>query len=370
MGASNHFLRRCSVLAALRPVAVSLAIALSTVSCTGVWGTTGPSPVAVKEFTLAPGQAVVGDVREYVVQEGDVFPEIARRFSVGYTALAAANPGVDPWAPGVGRKITIPSLYVLPNAPRQGIIINLAQWRLFYFPPDGNRVETFPVGLGQIGKTTPLGTTRVVHKKAGPTWHPPASVRAEKPELPASVPPGRDNPLGAFALYLGWNSYLIHGTNKPDGVGRNVSHGCIRLYPEDIERLFAEVSPGTPVRTVSQPATAGWVGDRLYLEVYPSKTQTEEIGVERPVSFDPARNVRAVVRAAAGRYADSVEWHAVDAAAEARTGGPVIVADRSMQARRTEQPKKAQDEERPMSRPDPSARRRPNDRYISRLEPG
>jgi L,D-transpeptidase ErfK/SrfK len=216
----------------------------------------------------------------------------------------------------------------------------LAQWRLFYFSPDGNRVETFPLGLGQIGKTTPLGVTRVVRKEANPTWHPPASIRAEKSDLPASVPPGPDNPLGAFAIYLGWKSYLIHGTNKPDGVGRNVSHGCIRLYPEDIERVFREVSVGTPVRTVSQPATAGWVGDRLYLTVYPSKTQTQEIDTEHPVSFDPAGGVRAVARTAAGRYADSVDWRAVGKAAKERTGAPVIVGECSAHTRGSDEAEK------------------------------
>jgi len=287
------------------------------------------TPRATREFTLAPAQKVIGEVREYVVQPGEDLNEIARKFDLGYTALAAANPGVDQFAPGVGRRLIIPSLYVLPDAPRQGIVINLAQYRMFYFPPGGHRVETFPVGLGQIGKTTPLGGTRVVRKEANPTWYPPRSIRSERPELPAAIPPGPDNPLGKYALHLGWPRYLIHGTNKPDGVGRNVSHGCIRMYPEDVERLFSELSVGTPVHTVSQMASAGWTGDRLYLKVYPSKTQTEEIDTARPVGFEPAPGVRDVVRAAAGRYASAVDWRAVDKAARERTGAPVIIADRS-----------------------------------------
>jgi len=244
------------------------------------------------DFALAPAQTAVGELRQYVIQQGDVFPDIARRFDVGYTALVAANPGVDPWVPGVGRTITIPSIYILPDAPHQGIVLNLAQWRLYYFPPGGGRVETHPLGLGVIGKTTPIGTTRIVRKEPNPTWSPPHSIRAERPELPATVPPGPDNPLGAFALRLGWPSYLIHGTNKPDGVGRNVSHGCIRLLPEDIARLFAAVTVGTPVRTVDQPVTAGWIGDGLYVQVYPSKSQTEEIDIEQPVTPEPALGVR------------------------------------------------------------------------------
>ena len=173
-----------------RLVGLSLLIALPTMSCTGSFDTRGPPTPAVKEFALAPGQTVIGETRQYVVRDGDVFPDIARRFDIGYTALVAVNPGVDPWAPGVGRSITIPSHHILPKAPQRGIVINLAQWRLFYFPADGDRVKTFPLGLGQIGKATPLGLTRVVCKEPHPTWYPPASIRAEKPDLPASVPPG------------------------------------------------------------------------------------------------------------------------------------------------------------------------------------
>lgn len=314
-----------------RPVALSFVIA-STSSCTTALqmsGQAAETPAASMEFTLAPTQRVVGEVREHVVQPGEDLNAIARKFDLGYTALAAANPGVDQFAPGVGRRLTIPSLYVLPDAPRQGIVIDLAQYRMFYFPPGGHRVETFPVGLGQIGKTTPLGVTRVVRKEASPTWYPPHSIRSERPELPAAIAPGPDNPLGKYAMHLGWPRYLIHGTNKPDGVGRNVSHGCIRMYPEDIERLFHELSVGTPVRTINEPVTAGWVGDRLYLKVYPSKTQTEEIDTAHRVRFEPAIGARKVVRAAAGRYAEAVDWHAVDKAAQERTGAPVIVADRS-----------------------------------------
>jgi L,D-transpeptidase ErfK/SrfK len=286
-------------------------------------------PAAASEVVLAPGQRTVGAVQRYVIKNGDVLPDVARRFDVGYTALAAANPGIDPWVPHAGQVVMIPSRYVLPDAPHRGIVINLAQWRLFYFPPSGDRVVTLPLGLGVIGRKTPLGTTRVVRKEPHPAWYPTPSIRAEEPDLPAVVPAGPDNPLGDYALHLGWKNYLIHGTNKPDGVGRDVSHGCIRLYPEDIARLFAMVKLGTPVRTVMQPATVGWVGDRLYLAVYPSKAQTEAIDTEQPPPSDPLTGVRAVVRAAAGEYDSLVDWEAVDVAARARTGMAVLVADRA-----------------------------------------
>lgn len=290
-------------------------------------------PAGATEFTLAPGQGAVGDLQRHVVQRGDVFPDIARHYDLGYTALAAANPRIDPWVPPLGQAVTIPSFYVLPDAPHQGIVINLGQWRLFYFPPGGGRVMTFPIGLGVTARMTPLGTTRVVNKRANPTWYPPVSIRAEHAaegdDLPAAVPPGPDNPLGAFALYLGWKNYRIHGTNKPDGVGRNVSHGCIRLYPDDIAKLFAAVPVGTPVRVVNQPATVGWAGNSLYLQVHPSHAQADEIDVEHRPAPDPAEGVRSLVRAAAGAWADAVDWRAVDEAAETRSGMPVKVAERS-----------------------------------------
>lgn len=295
------------------PVAAVLLIALAT-------------PAAAAEYALSPAQQAVGEIGRYVTKQGDVFPDIARHFDIGYTALVSANPGVDPWVPGVGRTITIPSLFILPDAPRRGIVINLAQWRLFYFPPEGNRVFTFPLGLGVIGRKTPLGATRIVYKEPNPAWYPPPSIRAERPDLPAMIPPGPDNPLGAFALHLGWKNYLIHGTNKPDGVGRNVSHGCIRLYPEDIEKLFGMVGVGTPVQVVDQPATAGWIGDALYVSVYPSKAQTEDIDIERPVSRDPAGGVARLVTEKASTHADTIDSAAVAAAAARRTGMPVRVA--------------------------------------------
>jgi L,D-transpeptidase ErfK/SrfK len=298
------------------------------------------APASAAEFALAPDQTVVGQLQSYIVKKGEVFEDIARRFDVGYTELVEANPGVDPWLAPPGTRITIPALYILPASGRRGIVLNLAQYRLFYFPPGGHEVFTYPVGLGVIGWKTPIGTTRIVRKEPHPAWIPPASIRAQHAAegdiLPAVVPPGPDNPLGAFALHLGWPRILIHGTNKPDGIGRNVSHGCIHLYPEDIAQLFSMVRLGTLVRTLNEPAIAGWAGDRLYLMVHPSPKQVEQIDITQPKTFDPARGVRELVQRVAGQYAGAIDWQAVDRAAAERTNMPVVVADISAYAARAQ----------------------------------
>jgi L,D-transpeptidase ErfK/SrfK len=286
------------------------------------------APATAAEFALAPDERVVGNLTDYVTQAGDNLADIARHFDIGYTEMLAANPGVEPWSPQAGRTLTIPALYVLPDAPRQGIVINLAERRLYYFPPGGHTVQTYPIGIGAIGFTTPLSTTRVVRKEPNPVWIPPPSIHEENPDVPDRVGPGPDNPLGAFALRLGWTNYLIHGTNKPDGVGRNVSHGCIHLYPEDIEKLFNAAAVGTPVRAIEQPAAAAWIAIGLYVEVHPSKDQADQIDMEQPVTPVADDTVRQIVQAAAGDYAQTVDWGAVDQAGLQRTGLPVEIARR------------------------------------------
>jgi L,D-transpeptidase ErfK/SrfK len=226
------------------------------------------APAAAAQFTLPAGARAVGAVETYVAGASDNLLDLARRYDLGYTQLIAANPGIDPWQPGAGRAIVIPGSYLLPGGPHRGIVVNLAEQRLFYFPPGGHTVETFPIGTAVQGLDSPLGTTRVVAKLSHPTWYPPASIRAERPDLPPAIPPGPDDPLGAHALALGWPSYLIHGTNKPAGVGLRSSHGCIRLYPEDIAQLYDMVPVGTQVRVVNQPFVFGWHEGQLYVQPY------------------------------------------------------------------------------------------------------
>jgi L,D-transpeptidase ErfK/SrfK len=283
------------------------------------------APAIAAEFPLGHGQTGVGAVGAYEAQTSDNLLDLARHYDLGYVDFIAANPGVDPWSPGAGQRIVIPNLYILPDAPRVGIVINLAERRLFYFPPGGKTVETYPVGIGVEDGATPLGVTKVVVKELGPVWIPPPSIRAERPELPISIGPGPDDPLGDYALRLGWNNFLIHGTNKPDSVGRNVSHGCMHVYPEDIERLFGEVAVGTPVRVVSQAVEAAWIDGRLYVEVHPSKDQADQIDYSQPVTPAIPPELVNRVTAVAGERAGEVDWDAVNRAGLAASGLPVPV---------------------------------------------
>ena len=236
---------------------------------------------SAREYALTPDSDVIGEVEVIQAVYEDTFVRLARRFDVGYEELARANPGVDPWLPGEGTEIIIPTRYVLPDAPRQGIVINIPEFRLYYFPEgDSGRVITHPIGTGRQGWDTPYGRTSVVRKRHLPTWTPPQSVRDEHAArgdiLPAVVAAGPDNPLGEHALYLGFASYLIHGTNDSRGVGMRVSHGCIRMFPEDIEALFQVVEPGVQVTIVNQPYKLGWGEGGLFLEAHPPLVEESE----------------------------------------------------------------------------------------------
>jgi L,D-transpeptidase ErfK/SrfK len=287
-------------------------------------------PASAMEFPLEKGQVAVGAVDTVVAKDDDTMLDLARQFDDGYVDFMAANPGVNPWHPGDGKTIAIPNFFILPDAPRTGIVINLAERRIFYFPPGGKTVETYPAGVGVRADATPLGTTRVVLQEDGTMWRPPPSIRAERPDLPAAIYPGPDDPLGDYALRLGWTNYLIHGTNKPDSVGRNVSHGCLHIYPEDIERLFHEVPVGTQVRSINQAVEAGWIDGRLYVEVHPTKDQADEIDFNQPMTPAVPPELMQRVAKAAGDRAELVDWDAVRMAGLAATGIPTPVTPAAM----------------------------------------
>jgi L,D-transpeptidase ErfK/SrfK len=230
------------------------------------------------ELPLSADSQIVGEPATIISSYEDTFVSLARRYNLGFEELVQANPGVDPWLPGEGTEVVLPTQFVLPNAPRTGIVINLPELRLYYYPDgDEGRVITHPISIGRMDWGTPLGVTAIQSKVSNPSWYPPQSIRdeheADNRPLPRVVPPGPDNPLGAHAMRLTLPGYLIHGTNKPSGVGMRVTHGCIRMFPEDIEALFNDIPVGTPVRIVNQPIKLGRNGSSFYVEAHPPLTE-------------------------------------------------------------------------------------------------
>jgi L,D-transpeptidase ErfK/SrfK len=284
--------------------------------------------------TLAAGAAraalpsrdeVVGQLTYYVTDGDRHLLEVAREHGLGVLHISAANPGVDVWVPGREQLLTLPTAHVLPDAPRRGIVINLGELRLFHFPEDGRPAEAYTIGIGREGFDTPRGTTKVVRKQERPTWYPTEGKRRDDPSVPAVVPPGPDNPLGDYAIYLGWPTYLVHGTNKPYGVGRRVSRGCIRMYPEGVAQLYPQVRIGTPVAVVEQTIKLGWHGGGLYLQAHPELDQLEELEAHYSFRLRPAPDISEAVLAKAGDAAWRIDWGVVEAELIARRGLPVRI---------------------------------------------
>ena len=225
---------------------------------------------------LTVDQSVIGEPQVVFASAADTLSDFAREYGLGYDEIIAANPDVDPWLPGEGTAIVLPTQYVLPDVERRGVILNIATKRLFYFlqadEGEPQVVLTYPIGIGRVGWETPLGDTTVVSKAKDPHWWVPASVRREHAEmgdpLPSVVPPGPDNPLGHRVLKLEMPGYLIHGTNAPYGVGMRVSHGCVRLYPENIEALYELVAIGESVTIINEPYQFGQRDGLLYFEAH------------------------------------------------------------------------------------------------------
>jgi L,D-transpeptidase ErfK/SrfK len=233
-----------------------------------------------REYHLtSPDDPVVGENQKIVTVYEDTLYDLARKYGIGTEELIRVNPGLDPWLPGAGKQIIIPGRHILPPGPKEGIVVNLPEHRLYYYPKPkrGAPIEviTYPVGIGKMDWRTPLGLTHVSQKEKNPTWTPPESIRKEHAlagdPLPARVPPGPKNPLGLYAMRLavGDGTYLIHGTNNPIAVGMPVTHGCIRMYPDDVAALFPLIPVGTPVRLVNEPVKVAWVDGELLLEAHP-----------------------------------------------------------------------------------------------------
>jgi L,D-transpeptidase ErfK/SrfK len=284
--------------------------------------------IETHEFQLSDGQTMVGTIAAVNTRENDTLSDIARHFGLGYNDISKANPGIAPWTPEPGSRVLLPSQFILPDTPHKGIILNLANMRLFYYPkqpPD--KVFTYPVGIGRQGWNTPMGLTRIVAKKANPSWVVPESIHQEHAEkgdsLPKVVAAGPNNPLGLYAMRLGFPRYLIHGTNKPYGIGMQISHGCVQLYPEDIEVLFKNASVGMPVRIIHQPYLTAWHQDMLYLEANeplskwtPDKSRLKKQLLKQLHQISSKNNV-------------SIDWKKVDSIIQHSDGIPTPILTQS-----------------------------------------
>lgn len=274
------------------------------------------------QFSVAKGDDVIGRLRSVRLEKGDTLPDIARHFSLGLNGVIATNPGVDVWTPEAGKSIVLPTSFILPDAPRKGIVINLAAMRLFQFKGNGETlaVLTYPAGVGTEERPSPMGQMLVERKVFRPTWYVPAKIAADRRKkgdiLPAKVPPGPQNPLGEYALYLSKPTYLIHGTNKPASIGLKATNGCIRLYPEDIKRLFENTPAKTPVNIVYQPYLLGQKNDVLYLEVHAS---TENLN---SVEFDKIYKKLKNIEKTTGR---TLDWNKIKKVLAEARGIPVPV---------------------------------------------
>lgn len=283
------------------------------------------------------GKDYVGGMQSYVAKYEDTMVQIARTFNVGFVELRSANPFLDPWMPGEGKKMIIPTMHLLPSTVREGVVINLAEMRMYIFGKAGQEPKTFPLGIGREGLLTPSGTTTIVSKRESPVWRPTPRMRREHPELPVEVPAGPDNPLGTHALYLGWPEYRIHGTDKPFSIGRRSSSGCIRMYPEDIIKAYAMLPVGIKVTVVDQPVKVGWIGDSLYLEAHPTADQADKMELDGGLpGYVFAEEDLGLIVAAAGEYARDLDWPLIRQIVRERRGYPVEVYKRGQRAKARE----------------------------------
>jgi L,D-transpeptidase ErfK/SrfK len=288
-------------------------------------------PAGASVYTLPKdGSAVVGADTAVTAVYEDTLPDLAHRYSLGYYEIIRANPSVDVWLPGAGQRVLLPGRRILPAGPREGIVVNLPEHRLYYYPKPRNAHEqrvviTFPISVGKMDWRTPLGQTQVIAKIRNPAWYPPESIRKEHAKnddpLPKVVPPGPDNPLGDFALRLaaGRGEYMIHGTNNPTAVGMSVTHGCIRMYPEDVAALFPLIAVGTKVWLVNEPVKVAWVDGELLLEAHPPVDEEGQ-------TVEPNLQVLSkLLDQALGDSSAAIHWDLARKTLQAANGIPTVV---------------------------------------------
>lgn len=275
-----------------------------------------------KTFSMPTQGDIIGEIEYATVYQGESLGDVGHRYDMGVYEMIEANPDLDPWIPTAGAQVIIPSKFILPTGPRNGIVLNLAEMRLYYYHPDKRHVTTFPVGIGKLHWSSPLGCSTVIGKTEKPSWTPPASIRAEHRRkgdiLPAVVPPGPMNPLGQHALKLGFSGFLLHGSHRKSGIGVRSSHGCIRLFNEDIKTLYHLVPVGTPIRIIHEPLKAGWEHGHLYLESHESLRDAKYRGCTSEAALS-----RIINQALKGRHL--VDWENVNFTARSARGYPIRV---------------------------------------------
>lgn len=284
--------------------------------------TLAANTILASEFPLPPkGTDIVGQIQTAVVQQGETFASIAQKYNVTYAGMVEANPGINAAKPPGGTVLVIPSQYVLPDAPRKGIIINLAELRLYYFPKNEKVVYTYPIGIGIQGWNIDPGLNKIAQKQKDPTWYPPPAVRQELIakgfDIPPFIPAGPDNPLGGYMLRLAphW-TYLIHGCVDPTTIGRRSSSGCFRMYPEDIQTVFNMVPVGTQVNIINEPYKIGWQDKQLYMEAHlPLQEQLA-------ASKGDMSEVVAAINAKVGKKPANIQWDHAFTLAKQTTGVP------------------------------------------------
>lgn len=268
----------------------------------------------------ASSDSVIGQVQYMPAVYNENVGDITSRFDLGFNEVADSNPQIDPGRGfSTGVTLKLPLEYILPPLPREGIIVNLSEMRLYYFLPASGIVKTYPVGIGKIGKTIPLTRTFVTKKVLNPTWTPTENIRAFNREqgviLPSSIPPGPDNPLGPYAIYLGIPEYRIHSTLYPESIGKRASFGCIRMIERDIKDFFPIVTAKTPVMIVDIPTKIGWHGNALFLEAHRPLE-------ERPSSSSSYEGMVNLIQASTQGEPVLIDWQGVDYIAKIHDGVP------------------------------------------------
>ncbi|MAM33451.1 MAG: hypothetical protein CMH28_00060 [Micavibrio sp.] len=271
----------------------------------------------------------IGEMKTVRAAYEDTLVHMARANNLGFTDIRSANPTLDPWIPGEGAEIIVPTMHLLPEAEQKGIVINLPEMRLYRFFKDERTPVSYPIGIGREGLETPQGLTKVTHKVKGPTWRPTERMREEDPTLPAVVPPGPDNPLGTHALYLDFPLIRIHGTNKPYGIGRRTSSGCIRMYPESIIELYDKVPSGTQVNVINQEVKVQWIGNELFVEAHPSIEHVNSMEKDGKIPpSEPKEADIAYISRIAGDQVSNLDWDEIRTILSERRGYPIQVAER------------------------------------------